>query len=601
MKISVCEKKKFWSKMKVEKFVKKRLPIICWLPHYTFSTLLHDLLAGLTVGVSEIPQAIAYALLAGLLNLPNGTTCEISLFLAGLPPEYGLYSGLVDGFIYAIFGTCKDLNIGPGSLLSLMLQPHVTKLGPDAAVLMTFLSGIIIFTLGVIRLGFVVEFLSYPIIAGFICGGTIQVGSSQIKSLMGISGKNSNFLECWISIVTNISETRLWDTVLGVVSILFLIVLKKIEVFGTLERRPDWSKTRNFLGQLLCFLSLARSAVTVVIGTILSYYLSANSPFQLTGTVIAGFPTVKPPPFSTKTNATEYDFADIAGSFGVSLFAIPALAILETVSVTKAFSKGQRIDATQELATLGLCNIVGSFVGSMPVNGSFSRSAINNASGVKTTLAGVFTSALLILTIAFLTPVFYYVPIATLASILIVAMLYLFDFKAFGLFWRTKKLDLIPFLTTFISTILLGADYGLLIGVAVNIIFVLYASARPKFDIDNEKLSNGQGNAVVITPKDTLYFPAAEYLRDTALDLEGDNITVIINGKYVRSIDITVAKSIAALSKEVALKKQKIVLLDFKQSVIRVCVGVDKTLNDFFFNQDDCEGETEQTTISSLP
>jgi sodium-independent sulfate anion transporter 11 len=163
------------------------------------------------------------------------------------------------------------------------------------------------------------------------------------------------------------------------------------------------------------------------------------------------------------------------------------------------------------------------------------------------------------------------------------------------------ELDLIPFLTTFISTILLGADYGLLIGVAVNIIFVLYASARPKFDIDNEKLSNGQGNAVVITPKDTLYFPAAEYLRDTALDLEGDNITVIINGKYVRSIDITVAKSIAALSKEVALKKQKIVLLDFKQSVIRVCVGVDKTLNEFFFNQDDCEGETEQTTISSLP
>jgi sodium-independent sulfate anion transporter 11 len=194
--------------MKVEKFVKKRLPIICWLPHYTFSTLLHDLLAGLTVGVSEIPQAIAYAL------------------LAGLPPEYGLYSGLVDGFIYAIFGTCKDLNIGPSSLLSLMLQPHVRKLGPDAAVLMTFLSGIIIFTLGVIRLGFVVDFLSYPIIAGFICGGTIQLGSSQIKSLMGISGKNSNFLECWISIVTNISETRLWDTVLGVVSILFLIVLK---------------------------------------------------------------------------------------------------------------------------------------------------------------------------------------------------------------------------------------------------------------------------------------------------------------------------------------------------------------------------------------
>ena len=211
------------------------------------------------------------------------------------------------------------------------------------------------------------------------------------------------------------------------------------------------------------------------------------------------------------------------------------------------------------MLALGLCNIVGSFVGSMPVTGSFTRSAVNNASGVRTTLAGVFTSLLLFLAIAFLTPTFYYVPKATLGSIIICAMFYLFDFEAFVLLWRTKsttyfwnrivatilffvELDLIPFLTTFICCLFLGVDYGILIGAAVNLLFVLYASARPKFNIEKEKISSDQTEVYIITPKDTLYFPAAEYLRDTVLEFEGGDVTVIINGKYIRNMDITVAK-----------------------------------------------------------
>jgi sodium-independent sulfate anion transporter 11 len=133
--MAVLTTRKFWSKINYKKLIKKRIPILNWLPQYTIATFFQDVLAGLTVGMTEIPQGIAYAI------------------VAGLPPEYGLYSGLIDGFIYAIFGGCKDLNIGPTSILSLMLQPHVTQMGADAAVLMTFLSGIIIFVLGVLQLG----------------------------------------------------------------------------------------------------------------------------------------------------------------------------------------------------------------------------------------------------------------------------------------------------------------------------------------------------------------------------------------------------------------------------------------------------------------
>jgi sodium-independent sulfate anion transporter 11 len=317
--MAVLTTRKFWSKINYKKLIKKRIPILNWLPQYTIATFFQDVLAGLTVGMTEIPQGIAYAI------------------VAGLPAEYGLYSGLIDGFIYAIFGGCKDLNIGPTSILSLMLQPHVTQMGADAAVLMTFLSGIIIFVLGVLQLGFVIEFFSYPIIAGFICGGSFQIASSQLKSLFGIPGKSDNFLQSWKSVFENISEISLWDTVLGVTSIVFLVILKEIRVFGSLQHRADWSTKRNVLGKFIFLLSLARNALIVVIGTLISYYLRDESPFQITGNVSGGFPPFRPPSFSTTVNGTEYDFSDIAKNYGVSFIFIPILSILEAVSIAKAF------------------------------------------------------------------------------------------------------------------------------------------------------------------------------------------------------------------------------------------------------------------------
>lgn len=146
--------------------------------------------------------------------------------ILGLPPEYGLYSGLIDGFIYAIFGGCKDLNIGPTSLISLMLQPVVKNFGAVGAVLMTFLSGIIILILGILQLGFLIDFFSYPIIAGFICASSFNIASSQIKNLFGFSGKTDTFINSWKSIFDNISEAKPWDSILGILSIVLIVCLR---------------------------------------------------------------------------------------------------------------------------------------------------------------------------------------------------------------------------------------------------------------------------------------------------------------------------------------------------------------------------------------
>ncbi|KAJ3644902.1 hypothetical protein Zmor_022601 [Zophobas morio] len=548
-------------------FFKKRFPIATWLPKYTFSTLFQDFLAGFTVGLTEIPQGIAFAV------------------IAGLTPEYGLYCGFMGGFVYAIFGSCKDVNIGPTSIMALMLQEHVSKMGPDMAVIITFLAGIIIFVLGSLNLGFVVEFFSYPIIAGFTCAASLQIASTQVKSLLGIGGKADAFLEAWEGVFNNLDKVRLWDSILGLLSIMFLIALKEIRRFGTLQYRADWSRDRNIAGVFIFMLSLARNALVVIIGTLISYNLRDDNPFKITGDVKGGFPPFAAPPFSINYNGTTYNFGDIATDYGPAMAFIPLVAILEAISIGKAFSKGKPLDASQEMLALGLCNILSSFVRSMPITGSFTRTAVNNASGVKTPLAGIFTSFMVLLAIAFLTPSFYYVPKATLASVVICAMFYLFDYDAFVVIWRSKKLDMVPFLVTFLCCIFISLEYGILIGIGVNLLFVLYGSARPKFDIVKEKSNHG-GAIFVITPKDTLYFPAAEYLRDTVLGYDGDHI-VVVNGKYVRNMDVTVAKSMAVFAQELSERRQTVAFVDFKPSVIEVCVNVNANLRAYF--RDDLE------------
>lgn len=542
--------------------VKTRIPLLQWAPKYKLSYFLKDCLAGFTVALTEIPQGIAYAK------------------VAGLDPVYGLYSGFMGCFIYFIFGSCKDLNIGPTSILSLMIQSHVFNLGPDMAVLSTFTTGCIIFLLGLFNLGFVVEFFSYPVIAGFTSAGALQIASSQLNSLFGIDKKSSEFVEAWKVVFQNLDSIRWTDTTLGLLSIVALMVLREFKRFGSLKYRPELSTGRNIFSITSFMLFLSRNALIVIIGTVLAYLLEESDgqyPFRITGNITEGVPSFKLPPFSTVYHGHNYSFSDMTKELGSTIIFAPLVAILETVAIAKAFAGGKTLDATQEMFAVGACNIMGSFVSSMPVTGSFTRTAVNNASGVITTFGGVITGLLVLLALTFITSTFYYIPKATLASVVICAMFYLFDFEAFVVLWRTKKSDVIPLLVTFLVGVFWSLENGILIGISCNLLFVLYSSARPKFFI--EQLTCGGRCVYLVSPKTYVQFPAAEYLRKIiAESCTVEGIVVVINGKNIGNIDATVARSFSILREEVEKRNQRLLFIDLKPVIKQTLLNMDASL-----------------------
>nr|XP_023026089.1 sodium-independent sulfate anion transporter-like [Leptinotarsa decemlineata] len=542
--------------------IKKRLPILSWFPIYSLQTFSQDLLAGFTVGLTEIPQGIAYAI------------------VAGLPSQYGLYSGFMGCFMYYLLGSCKDINIGPTAIMALMIQPYVATMGVAASVLLTFISGCIIFICGLLHLGFIVEFFSYPVIAGFTTAAALNIASSQIKSLLGIAGKSDTFLTAWISVFSYIRNTKLSDSLLGFFTILFLVFAKEIRRYGTLKKRADWTRRRNMIGICIFMFSLASNAIAVVFGSVLAYVFQQRGyePFELTGEVPGELPSFKPPPFSTSFNGTEFGLKDMIENFGTVIIFCPLVAVLEHIAIAKAFTKGRTLDATQELIALGFSNIMGSFVQSMPVTGSFTRTAVNNASGAKTPTCGIITGIMVLLALGFLTSTFKYIPKTTLAAVILVAMYYLCEFHAFILLWRTKKMDLIPLTVTLLCCLLINLEYGILIGIATNILFVLYSSARPKIEI--EELT---GDTYLVKIKSGLHFTASEFMRERILqNCTVEKTTVVVDGEYMGNIDATVAKSFNVLRDELKLREQKIVFLNFKESVIEACLGINSNLKECF-------------------
>ncbi|XP_050297998.1 sodium-independent sulfate anion transporter-like isoform X2 [Anthonomus grandis grandis] len=571
----------------ITKRLKSRLPILTWIPNYSFAFFLQDLLAGFTVGCTEIPQGIAYAI------------------VAGLPTQYGLYSGIMGGCMYFIFGTCKDINMGPTAIMALFVQSSVTLMGPAGAVLMTFLSGLFIFCAGILRLGFLVEFFSFPVISGFTTAAAISIACSQLKQLLGIKGPANEFLAAWESLFKNIGQTRKWDAVLGFSTIAALFMFREIKRFGSLQNKPEWSRNRNLLGKCIFFLSLAGNALAVIAGTSVAYvadqYYNAT-PVILTGAVESGLPNMSLPPFSTTWNGTYFSFKDMISDYNTLIVFCPLVAFLEHIAIVKAFTKGKIIDATQELIALGIGNMAGSLVHSMPITGSFTRTAVNNASGVKTTTAGLITSCMLMVSLALLTGVFKYIPKATLAGVIMVSMYYLCEFHAIGVMWRTKRLDLIPFFATLICSLLLSLEYGIIIGIAANLVFVLYDSARPKLYIETTVFQDR--TVYIVQPKVALYFTCSEYLREHILKkCPGENTVVVIDGEFVRNIDGTVAKSFGHLLDDLDIRKQKLIFWNFSKPVTDICTGDNKKLIEHFKSgalEAVLDGRMRKVTLTSI-
>lgn len=230
-----------------------------------------------------------------------------------------------------------------------------------------------IFNSRLLTSGFLVQFISAPTITAFISAATIIIGSGQVKPLLGIkSGTSSEFVDAWINVFEHYDEIRLGDTLLGLFSLALLIFLKNL---SRIKKWPVFFK----------YLSISRNAIVVIMGIAVSYifYINGKEPFRLTGEIKQGLPKFGPPPFATEFNDKHYSFVDMFNALGLSLITIPLVSILESVAIAKAFSKGKIVDATQEMIALGLCNIAASFSMSIPITGSFTRTAVNNASGVR--------------------------------------------------------------------------------------------------------------------------------------------------------------------------------------------------------------------------
>ncbi|KAI4491131.1 hypothetical protein M0802_010441 [Mischocyttarus mexicanus] len=551
-----CTKKKLY----------RRLPILSWLPRYNNHDALGDLVAGITVGLTVIPQSLAYA------------------NVAGLPTEYGLYGSFLGCFIYIFFGSCKDVPFGPTAILSLLTHQSVAHLdAPEKhAILLCFLVGIIELIMGIFGLGFLIDFVSGPVSSGFTSAIALIIVTSQIKDILAVPATGSTFLQMWKSIFECIHKYSLWDAILGICCIIILLMLRMISSFTI---GPDdqelCTKKQKVINKLIWLTCTSRNALLVIVCGLLGYFFSGHAPFQLIGYIPGGMPNVQLPPFGyVKDENTTITFIDMCTNLGSGILVLPLISLMEDVAIFKAFTQGKSVDATQELIAIGLANVGNSFVQAFPGTGSLSRSAVYHASGVRTPMGGLYAGILVMLALFFLTPYFSFIPRASLAAIIISAVVFMVEVKVIKPMWRTKKSDLIPGIGTFIACLVLQLEIGILCGIGLNVVFILYHAARPKISV--EKLTTHCGiEYLMLTPDRCLIFPSVDYVRNLVTKYscrtESIETPVVIDCSHIYGADFTAATVVESLTKDFAVRGQPLFFFNLKPSVYAVFEGIAPT------------------------
>ncbi|UTR11554.1 solute carrier family 26 protein [Evansella sp. LMS18] len=418
--------------------LKKFMPIFEWLPNYKKSDLSGDMSAGLIVAIMLIPQGMAYAM------------------LAGLPPVIGLYASTVPLLIYALFGTSRQLAVGPVAMVSLLVLTGVSTIaepGTDEYIslvlLLMLMIGVIQLLMGTLKLGFLVNFMSHAVISGFTSAAAIIIGLSQLKHLIGVSleADKDVFLILWET-VNRISEINSVTLSIGVISIILLIVLKKL-----IPKIP--------------------APLIVVVASILTVYFLQlqDAGVKIIGEVPQGLPSLSLPAVTGEALIALLPIA----------LTISFVGFMESIAMAKAIAAKEKykVVPNKELTGLGLANIGGSFFTGYPVTGGFSRSAVNYQAGARTPLATIITAVLITLTLLFFTGLFYYLPNAVLAAIIMVAVYSLIDVKEAKYLFRIRKSDGSVWVITFLATLFFGIVEGIIIGVIYSLLVFVGKRAYP--------------------------------------------------------------------------------------------------------------------------
>ncbi|XP_069957468.1 sodium-independent sulfate anion transporter [Cherax quadricarinatus] len=575
------------------KTLHRRLPCLTWLRSYNTEYLLGDLIAGFTVGLMVIPQALAYGL------------------VAGLTPSYGLYSAFIPCFVYFLLGSTSEVSIGPTAIMSLMTYQYTGQGGGDYAVLLAFMAGIIELVAGIVNLGFIINFISQPVISGFTSAAAIIIASSQLKLLFGLRLKTKGLIDTWVKVFSNIQDLRWQDLTLGLICIVVLFLLKEVgSVRWSCLDNNSRSVRQRVLRNTIFYLSAGRNAIVVIISSVIAYYLDGDEqPLTISGYVEPGIPAASLPPFSTEINNQTITFTEIMSDIGIGLVMVPFIAILDLTAIVSAFAKGRTFDATQEIIALGLANVIGSFFGSMPTTGAFSRSAINMTSGVRTPAGGLVTGVMVLLSLAFLTPYFTYIPKSTLAAVIISAVVHLIDYEILAPLWRSKKTDLIPLIATFLACLLWGLEWGILIGIGVNLSMLLYSIASPTVNVAVVPSKNDDRGYVLVTPCYGLSYPSTSHIRGAVrkagLRQAAGSLPVVIDCSCIDTTDYTSAKGIKGMIEEFHQRGQSLVFLGMKPSIIQIVQALHKDIricSSFDVLSEvlaDGEAETKMETVES--
>ena len=517
--------------------LRRLLPALEWLGAYQRADALSDGMAALIVTVMLIPQSLAYAM------------------LAGLPAEVGLYASMLPLLGYALFGSSRTLAVGPVAVASLMTAAAVSKVaesGTDqylaAAVILALLSGVMLSAMALLRLGWIANLLSHPVIAGFITASGILIAASQIKHILGVSAGGHTLVEIFSSLAPQLIATHVPTLLIGLGALAFLFWSRK-------KLRPLLQKL-NLPTLAVDLLSRAGPALAVIVSTIVVARLGLDQQgVRVVGNVPAGLPALGLPQFD----------AGLWKALLVPAFLISLIGFVESVSVaqTLAARRRQQINPNHELAGLGAANIGSAISGGFPVTGGFARSVVNFDAGAATPMAGIFTAIAIGLTTLFLTGWFTFLPNATLAATIIVAVLSLVDFGIIRRTWRYSRIDFSAMVLTMLGVFTIGVEAGVVMGVAASLLLFLWRTSSPHIAVvgqvpGTEHFRNVNRHQVITSPTvlsvrvdESLYFANARFLEDSVYKSALQHPTtrhVVLQCSAVNLIDASALESLEALS-----------------------------------------------------
>jgi sulfate permease, SulP family len=517
--------------------MQKFFPIFAWGGQYTRGQLASDLVAAAIVTIMLVPQSLAYAL------------------LAGLPAEVGLYASILPLVAYAVFGTSRTLAVGPVAVVSLMTAAALGKLGLSdpvhyaaAAVTLAALSGLILLALGILRLGVLANFLSHPVVAGFITASGILIATGQLKNILGVKASGENLLELAKSLGPNLASTNFPTVAVGVAATAFLFWVRKglKPLLLSMGLRPRSADIMARTGPILALAATALAAWFFDLG---------SHGVKLVGVVPQGLPKLALPVVSLP----------LLQSLALPALLISVVGFVESVSVgqTLAAKRRQRIEPDQELIGLGAANLASSLSGGFPVTGGFARSVVNFDAGAETPAAGAFTAIGLAAASLFLTPLLAYLPQATLAATIIVAVLSLVDFSILRRTWNYAKSDFAAVAATIILTLGVGVEAGIVTGVVLSILIHLYNTSRPHIAVvgripGTEHFRNIRRHDVEthetllsLRVDESLYFANARFLEDrinAELASQPDVKNIMLVCTAVNDIDLSALESLESIN-----------------------------------------------------